>query len=1261
MIDNPIWPGPRLLVPMFADAMLIGVNNQFGNWAAVRVEYDRLPLGNPIPGPFGTAAAPPGIGVHLQWTLPSAMRQGAAGSNGETTFPNLPDRWVITRTRITGDTSGQFANLTVWVLQSDFKGSFGEGTVAYPFNPDTGANPEDNYVIKYIGKRFDLPNWSGAAPADPPFLTAFSPGDVSFTNVYSNVPNVLSFYDDLSSEPTGKYAYSIAGWYANPEVDPLFGKTPETPNGFTDRQEWEALMASLQWSVGGEAEIDRAIADWERWLEQNPISGGPTIPEIMKTLPGQSLCHSMIFDIEWRGPNVVYPIAPILQNPQPPVVAIGNTATEAIAAWMAKETQNPAAEPTLIAFQMGRIFDYLKDPEDFAAEVQATSFGPSRSSRQWVVTRPAQENGEPPAGGADIPLDSSQTQLLIDLNDSQMQFDKASFVLESLRQELFADGWKQAFVSPRDRNLQAQINAAVDALIIQIDTQKTQVDQLFAQVEETRIALVAAVEPEFVVSFIDQIRLNQPEDPVIMVAGAALDTKLETPGTPGVADLLFTRFTGQTIDGLQVTFPINGVDQTTIITPSQIQEHVVLPSNAFIPKEMGSYWIETLYLNTDAAPLFADLFFGVFQYKPHTEERDALIKKIQKQQTLVWNDTPLIDKQTIAELAGLQGTIPEKISVSAHTPPWTPLFLDWEVVWHPTSATPAGQLEGWELDDFDFKWDGTIGAPLPSYSVRVMLNSASANNISSNLDEFLATSPNLDQLPIFIVDLLREMSTELKHFDVLTQGIGGFTEGLMQLLIEPSVNYPNQNQQIPSIVAGASTFLPLPGTVTTPRPFVPIRAGHATIQNLRIVDAFGQVLPAMPNQVGPLLPIRSRSVFTEGDGNQAFVQLPPRLSQSARLDFRLIDATDDTIRSNSSDRTSPIAGWLVPNHLDDGLMIFDKDGNNLGEVLPIQRDEGTGLRWEPVPGTNEPLGAPPNIANDHLRGFVNGLLLRGATGSEALRELLDAIDTSLFSSWPVSQPLPGNLDVLIGAPIAVVRTATTFQVGGLPVVNQAWNLTGLNQTDGWENVPFPVRIGDLGLHTNGCLGYFLDNNYATFFSSFGYTPTTQSLRRVLQQSSSDNRAELLKQLRSAVQKMGDSRAATTGYISPNHLFHLKPDNRDTRFQTVLLDPSGWIPAITGMQPINYLSLASGPVTQALQNMEATFRTGPLLLPPDRIQMPLPADIRGDWSWIERTGVTVWRQDNQIADNNPTALLPETLPVLREGWLKLKGALGRNDE
>jgi hypothetical protein len=112
---------------------------------------------------------------------------------------------------------------------------------------------------------------------------------------------------------------------------------------------------------------------------------------------------------------------------------------------------------------------------------------------------------------------------------------------------------------------------------------------------------------------------------------------------------------------------------------------------------------------------------------------------------------------------------------------------------------------------------------------------------------------------------------------------------------------------------------------------------------------------------------------------------------------------------------------------------------------------------------------------------------------------------------------------------------------------------------------------------------------------------------------------------------------------------------------VLVDPRGIIPAITGYLPTQALALPNGPVSLALTAMVATFRMGPLLLDPNAIRMPLPGQSGGQWSWIERSGVTFWNEQGPLQPPQPEAALPEVVPTLREGWLKLSGAIRKEGE
>ena len=84
------------------------------------------------------------------------------------------------------------------------------------------------------------------------------------------------------------------------------------------------------------------------------------------------------------------------------------------------------------------------------------------------------------------------------------------------------------------------------------------------------------------------------------------------------------------------------------------------------------------------------------------------------------------------------------------------------------------------------------------------------------------------------------------------------------------------------------------------------------------------------------------------------------------------------------------------------------------------------------------------------------------------------------------------------------------------------------------------------------------------------------------------------------------------------------------------------------------------VAVALDAITLTFRVGPVLTDPETVRMPLPAEIRGNWSWVRRTNATVWKEDI-IAKETDQAKLSDTSATFTEGWLKLGGAMKTNQE
>ena len=112
---------------------------------------------------------------------------------------------------------------------------------------------------------------------------------------------------------------------------------------------------------------------------------------------------------------------------------------------------------------------------------------------------------------------------------------------------------------------------------------------------------------------------------------------------------------------------------------------------------------------------------------------------------------------------------------------------------------------------------------------------------------------------------------------------------------------------------------------------------------------------------------------------------------------------------------------------------------------------------------------------------------------------------------------------------------------------------------------------------------------------------------------------------------------------------------------MVVDPSGGIPFIPGSLPYSSVSLPQGPVSQALAKLKASFRAGPLLLNPDAIKMPTPAEVKGKWGWMARESVTTWKEEATIKPYTPIADLDTAPLTLTEGWITLSEAFKKEEK
>ena len=1331
----PVWPGPRLIVPMAVDCLLIGAPDiQGSSWAQTVMNYQALALGlgDGAPLPFSEVgdADKPQVGAHLAWTLPYALRRGAASDGtgtaggdragasdeaGQPRFPPIPNRWLVLRAQY--DAAGGAPQLTAWVIVSDHLEQAG-GQI--PLTVSQYPVPAVPGSAGILGLIQDISAWDGTQQTDPPVLTAIAPGTTSWIAAYDNLRNVLTMHDPLA-DAAGRYGYSVIGWYSDPGQDPLHGIDCASV------QAWrEAVQNGFQWALGpaiadvraaqadwlawGQSrgvdngapakdlpeQLDQAITRWEAWRMANGIAG--PVPD----LPGQTLLAGMLLNVEWQGADIAYGSGVPGGGKTPPQLAVGNTATEAIAAWLAdtlvtggQEAPStiPLIERAIEAFQAGLLNDLEKDPGRVEADLHGLEFAAQGQRNIWTVVRPEVDQGNSRNGGnATVPLSADQTDKLSQLNALQRQADILAETLSAQQSEYFALLWKKRNIT-RDAApaVKKMLADALTALGAGIAAVQAELDKRIAtptgEIALAEAALLTALAGAYDIRRISGAPAYQPADPVFLVAGSGGSTQFAAPGVYDDEDSLTCRITGQSITGLDLAPLGAGIAS---LDAGALLDAVTLPVNDALPKEVPDLWIELLFSDPGAAPFLASraLTLGGGDDSPAAIAK--LAAKIVAIQQAPWQAqfSGSVAAVALAQAAGFAGHAPSEPAVTFRDgQPWTPVFVDWRVAWCPDGGDFAAMLQNWELGPEDLVWTGGPVQPPDSpiiFEARTVFDPKVAQNIAARLAAFKADS-DYDNLPKFTRDALEKMAAVMRRADLFTLSASGLTQQFLT-----RISGPNQDEAGAGALLGTAPvgYLPVPGTprevngVLPVEPYFPLRSGHMLLLDVRVVDSWGQILPGKPPDVAPSLPIpgviRAQSVRTppyEANGqdlNRDYIQLAPRISDACRIELQLLDAFDDRLPSNSADRTSPVCGYVIPNNLDVALAVFDQLGGSGGTVLKIQtestasRPAATGLRWQSPPGSSAALGAGPQLGNPHLQRLVTGLLDMGlAQGGAVLDAMFDHIDSVLWALAPLGMPASGA-GTLLGPPLAVVRARISAAIAGLPSYNQSWGMTGesyVAQQGGqpvFDPKPVPVmavkmpaRLGDTGLSKNGVMGYFVDDDYTRFYAVYGAGGQTAAVSRALRGGPVP--------LGGLAPLLGGQAAPDDGsdYVQTGHLLELPLDGTPVHL-TMLVDPRGNIPLTSGWQPIQSQGLPPGPVAEALAAMVVDFRAGPVLTDPHDIRMPLPAEMRGKWAWAARADITGWAPDAPVTASSPKASLGSVPLHLSEGWLSLSGAFAAAD-
>ena len=273
-----------------------------------------------------------------------------------------------------------------------------------------------------------------------------------------------------------------------------------------------------------------------------------------------------------------------------------------------------------------------------------------------------------------------------------------------------------------------------------------------------------------------------------------------------------------------------------------------------------------------------------------------------------------------------------------------------------------------------------------------------------------------------------------------------------------------------------------------------------TLTRARLLDVFGRTLEVPVDAV--VTPTRSSVEDQVGA-----LAIAPRLLRPARWQFRLVDAATavgsegDAARVDQIDPTlqvNPVAGFVMPDHLDESLELFDVNGAPIGELL--HEAVSGGVMWEIAAGREGPADAGPlyGLAPSQLAlgRFAAGLVAADARAREgapldpdapresALSALLRAIDTTLLEHRHLCRTRQrarrgaGGAAGRDGARAAAAGAAAAARTSTCRTRRAPPN--GRRQRSSASQYAFPVRLGEVTRSDDGVLGFFVDDDFSQF-------------------------------------------------------------------------------------------------------------------------------------------------------------------------------------
>ena len=1301
--DRYLLRESRLLVPMDLQALYVPPD---GTEPMVRLpmlvaNVGTSPVTDPeagLPDPFDAGQPRPG-GVHLHWAMPDALLRGTfadrndAGTN-RLGLPALPDRFVVLRIVLPNGAVDPV--LAGWVIEAD-------RAVAVPLAQWAEGNAASSSAA------------AAGAPIGRKDLTGTVGGGLAWSGVYDAVLNRFAFHDPLAdiatAAPQGvdgdSAAYLVAGWWSEAALDPLDAARNDTSlHELLERLRWRLMYewgdesaTRAQQQQQDELRRSLGLQSGTRWSAARPVkavsrgaaAAGPFVPVDKTLIVADTVKTASVFSTDagrrfvappWHlrssllhGTVYGVPVAGAVSVDRRPAaadvsVALGHHDDDLLAAFASAAGASPnerrSTERLIAAFTAQKVSELgsadglvkLEEAEHAGAFVSLPS-GSAGNDRylQRVQT----------GGGGGLGIGRKRAADVVGL---AMQSAALGTVAKAPSQTPFARGPAAAG------------SAAITAdLVFATKGKPTLIQAATAVINDLARSRVGEVLAPTEARVVDRPapRWTFPSEPMVALRGAARSLRHGHDGRGSADGKLTCRWPTHTIteiSGLIAADRFIG----SLGNGSVPGEALLLAREALLHDPYHDEWIAAAVAPPGAgrtsvlSRLKAEAVLRFGADGTYDGTTVALGPKLQRSRRGSFSsraaaqplEPGVREQQTLLadefrRFSLYKGADPDLVAVTTWAQPWVPLWLEWEVT---VEGVDPAALAAWRLGAVDAEHSGsTIDGGTATLAGRALLTTGAAMTLHDAIDDWLLKEEALDKpgaggglIDEATEKAYRALDTAVRDLDLVTAALDGVRTQLLGLPVRDGLRRGNAA-----------------GTLVNPAPTAPpsmLLAGALRLKRARLLDAFGRTL-ALPSAALDKAAVPTRAVLGASPGALA---MPPRLLRPARWLFRLVEASTPVgaegieARVDQVDATlqvNPVAGFLLPDHLDESLEVFGIDGAPIGELL--HEAVSGGVVWEIAAGREGPADAGPHHdlapAQRALADFAAALvaadsgaraglpLEQSGLKESALSALLRAIDTTLWTVDSMATLGSEHVAGLVGRPIAVVRAQ--LRLGLMPptdidLSNTARAAEWADAEQAAQRHAFAVRVGELARSDDGVLGFFVDDDYTRLRLVDKVIAATATAAG-----------------RSRGQLGQHAKASDIEVPDPiEHPYAIRTDEADTLLLhigqtvtlTILMHPAGKVMLSSGLLPRKALALARDWVGKGLAAMAPSLRTGPVLVETDldaegQVRLPKVSVFGKDQNFLWRDTPATWRTDAILAATQ-TALMPDEPAALREGWIRV---------